>query len=91
MVSVWIVDKLKGLLNWENGLVKFGFLVRNVDERSDFMFVGSFCIRFIFGELYKCRLEYRVELRLINYEVLVDVLCRVVEESFLFVIVSVMK
>ena len=90
-VSVRIVDKSKGPPNWENGPAKLGFLARNVDERSDFMLVGSFCIRPIFGESYKCRLEYRAELRPTNYEVPADVLRRAVEESFPFVIASVTK
>ena len=90
-VSVRIVDKSKGPPNWENGPAKLGFLARNVDERSDFMLVGSFCIRPIFGESYKCRLEYRAELRPTNYEVPAAVLRRAVEESFPFVIASVTK
>ena len=90
-VSVRIVDKSKGPPNWENGPAKLAFVARNVDERSDFTLVGSFCIFPIFGESYKCRVEYRAELKPLNYTVPSALLRRAVEDSIPFVIASLTK
>ena len=90
-VSVRIVDKSKGPPNWENGPGKIGFLARNVDERSEFTLVGSFAILPIFGESYKCRVEYRAELRPNRYKVPVKVLQRAVDESIPFISASITR
>jgi len=90
-VSVRIVDKSRGPPNWENGPGKIGFLARNVDERSEFTLVGSFAILPIFGESYKCRVEYRAELRPTRYKVPVKVLQRAVDESIPFISASITR
>lgn len=90
-VSVRVVDKSRGPPNWENGPAKLAFVARNVDERSDFILVGSFCIFPIFGESYKCRVEYRAELKPIRYSVPGQLLRKAVEESIPFVIASLTK
>ena len=90
-VSVRIVDRSTGPPSWQNGPATLGFVARNVDDRSEFSLSGSFCISPIFGESYKCRVEYRAELKPLRYAVPVKILQRAVEESLPFVIASVTK
>jgi len=90
-VSVRIVDRSKGPPSWQNGPATLAFVARNVDDRSEFSLSGSFCISPIFGESYKCRVEYRAELKPLRYAVPVKILQRTVEESLPFVIASVKK
>ena len=64
-VSVRIVDKSRPP-NWENGPGKIGFW-RETSTRERIPLVGS--PFFPFGEWYKCRVEYRAELRPNRYKV----------------------
>jgi len=90
-VNVRVVDKSRGAPNWLNGPAWLGFVARNIDERSEFMLVGSFCIYPILGESYKCEVEYRAELKPLRYEVNAETRRRAVENSIPFIISSITK
>ena len=90
-VNVRVMDKSKGAPSWANGPAWLGFVARNIDERSEFMLVGSFVINPIMGESYKCEVEYRAELKPLRYEVNAETLRRAVENSIPFVIASITK